>query len=114
MTDRSLAEIQSNYNAQLTGTETNLRSYFKLDNNFVDTGPAGSNASGVGSYAFQTDTPFNSSSETLKVDVWFGGSWQNLLTDVDNGWNNVSVASYLTSSTFTIRFKGGSEADDLS
>jgi hypothetical protein len=112
-TDRSLAEIQSNYNAQLTGTESNLRSYFKLDNNFIDTGSAGDNASGSGSYAFQTDTPFNSSSETIRVDVWFGGSWQNVFSDLSNGWNNVSVSSYLTSSTFTIRFKGGSETGDL-
>jgi hypothetical protein len=113
-TDRSLAEIQSNYNAQLTATEPNLRSYFKLDNNFIDSGPAGNNSSGSGSYSFQTDTPFNSSSETIRVDVWSGGAWHNVLTDLSNGWNNVSVATYLTSSTFTIRFKGGSETGDIS
>ena len=111
-TDRSLTDIQSNYNAQLAGNEANLRSYFKLDNNFVDSGPAGDNASASGSYSFQTDTPFNASSETLMVDVWYGGGWHNVIADVSNGWNNVSVASYLTSSTFTIRFKGGSETGD--
>jgi hypothetical protein len=94
-TDRSLSEIQSNYNTQLTGTEANLRSYFKLDNNF-------------------TDSPFSSSSETIGVDVWSGGSWHNVLADLANGWNNVSVSSYLTSSNFTIRFKCGTEAGDLS
>lgn len=50
--------------------------------------------------------------ENILVDVWAGSTWQNLFTDLSNGWNNVSVSSYLTSSTFTIRFKGGTETLD--
>jgi len=50
--------------------------------------------------------------ENITVDVWDGGTWQNLFTDLTNGWNNVSVSSYLTSSTFTIRFRGGTETGD--
>jgi len=51
--------------------------------------------------------------EDIKVDVWTGGGWTTLLTDLTaNSWNNVSVSSYLSSSTFTIRFKGGYEASE--
>ena len=53
-------------------------------------------------------------SETLMIDAWTGSTWVNIasLTGLVNGWKNVSVASYLTSSTFTFRFKGSSEALD--
>ncbi|MGD8565962.1 MAG: PKD domain-containing protein, partial [Candidatus Bathyarchaeota archaeon] len=53
-------------------------------------------------------------SENIVVDVWTGASWQNLFTDLSGGWNNISVTDYLTSSTFTIRFKGSVETDDSS
>jgi hypothetical protein len=42
--------------------------------------------------------------EELRVDVWDGSQWQNVVTDVAAGWNNVTVSSYLTSSSFEIRF----------
>ncbi len=51
-------------------------------------------------------------SENIKVDVWTGSEWVNLFTDLNSGWNNVTVTSYHTSSTFTIRFKGGTESTD--
>ena len=57
-TDRTLAAIQNDYKIEITGSETNLRSYFKLDNNFVDAGPNHNDGSGVGSYSFSTDAPF--------------------------------------------------------
>jgi hypothetical protein len=111
--DRSLAEIQSDYNVELSGSETNLRSYFKLNNNFDDAGPDNNDGSSVGGYSFSSDVPFGlSSTENLRVDVWTGAAWQNIFTDLTNGWNNVSVSSYLTSSTFTIRFKGSAETSD--
>jgi hypothetical protein len=50
--------------------------------------------------------------EDISVDVWNGVSWQNVFTDLTIGWNNVTVSTYLTSSTFTIRFKGASETSD--
>jgi len=53
------------------------------------------------------------SPENIRVDVWDGATWQNMFTDLTNGWNNVTVSSYLIASTFTIRFKGTSETDDL-
>jgi len=106
---RNLAQIQSDYNTELTGSEINLRSYFKLNNNFDDVGPDNNDGSGSGSYSFSTDVPFP---ENVRVDVWNATSWQNLFTDLTNGWNNVSVSSYLTSSNFTIRFKGGNESGD--
>jgi len=51
--------------------------------------------------------------EDIKVDVWNGSTWINVFLDLtSNSWNNVSVSSYLTSSTFTVRFKGGTESND--
>ena len=110
---RTLTEIQSDYDTELTGSETNLRSYFNLHNNFDDMGPDNNDGSGVGSYSFSSDVPFDAPpTENIRVDVWNGTAWQNLFTDLTNGWNNISVSSYLTSSTLTIRFKGGTEAGD--
>jgi len=108
---RNLTEIQGDYNIELTGSEPNLRSYFKLNNDFDDIGPDDNDGSGSRSYSFSSDIPFNR--EDLQVDVWNDTAWQNLFTNLTNGWNNVSVSSYLISSTFTIRFKGGNETVDI-
>ena len=51
-------------------------------------------------------------SESLRVDVWNGSSWQNVIASLNSGWNNVTVSAYLASSTFTIRFKGSVESAD--
>ncbi|MBN1358231.1 hypothetical protein JW988_05630 [Candidatus Bathyarchaeota archaeon] len=53
-------------------------------------------------------------SEDLVVDVWTGSNWATLttLTGLVNGWKNVSVSSYLTSATLTIRFRGSSDGLD--
>jgi len=50
--------------------------------------------------------------ENITVDVWNGSGWENLHSDLNSGWKNVSVSSYLDSSNFTIRFKGGTETFD--
>jgi hypothetical protein len=50
--------------------------------------------------------------EDIKVDVWNGTGWQNVFPDLSTGWNNASVTDWLTTSTFTIRFKGGTETGD--
>ena len=51
--------------------------------------------------------------EEIGVDIWNGTAWIAVFSDLTaNSWNNVSVSSYLNSSTFTIRFKGGSEISD--
>jgi hypothetical protein len=55
----------------------------------------------------------SASTENLQVDAWHSGSWHNLFTSLANGWNNVSVSSYLDSSTFTIRFTDSSQISDL-
>ena len=50
--------------------------------------------------------------EDLRVDVWTG-SWQTVIPSLTaNTWNNISISSYLTSQTFTIRFKGTDESND--
>jgi len=57
------------------------------------------------------------SAEDIKVYVWnaTGSSWHLILSDLTaNSWNNISVTSYLTSSTFTVRFLGGTETGDTS
>ena len=51
-------------------------------------------------------------SENIQVDAWNGSGWENLYVDLVLGWNNVTVTSFLTSSTFTVRFKGGTETGD--
>jgi hypothetical protein len=53
-------------------------------------------------------------SENLLVDVRNGGAWVNVatLTGLVNGWKNVSVAPYITSATFTIRFRGSNDGLD--
>jgi hypothetical protein len=51
--------------------------------------------------------------EALKVDIWYSSAWVNVIASLTaSAWNNVSVASYLISATFTIRFLGGSESGD--
>jgi hypothetical protein len=110
---RSMVEIQSDYNVTLSGSETNLRSYFRLNNNFDDIGPDNNDGSAYVSYSLSTDTPFNNpASESIGVDVWTGSEWQNIIANLGNGWNNVSIKSYLTSSTLTIRYKGNTETRD--
>jgi hypothetical protein len=54
------------------------------------------------------------SGENLMVDVWNSGSWVNVasLNGLVNGWKNVSVAPYISSSTFTIRFRGANDGLD--
>jgi len=57
--------------------------------------------------------PSTLGSENLKVDVRSGLSWITVINALQpNTWNNVSVSSYLTSATFTIRFKGSVESGD--
>jgi hypothetical protein len=55
-------------------------------------------------------------SENLLVDAWDDntGTWVNVatLTGLVNGWKNVSVAPYITSSTFTIRFRDSNPVPD--
>ena len=52
-------------------------------------------------------------SETVNVDVRNGTEWINIIPNLSSGWNSVNVSPYLTSSTFTIRFKGGTEMGDV-
>ena len=47
-------------------------------------------------------------SEALRVDVW-DSSWVNVIADVQEGWNNVTVASYLVDATFEMRFTDTSD-----
>ncbi len=112
--DRRLAEIASDYDSELHGSEPTLRSYFKFDNNLDDAGPDNKNSSVQGSYSFSSDVPFDPlPSENIRVDVWSGSSWQTILSDLLEGWNNASVSLFLNSTTFTIRFKGETDVNDL-
>ena len=109
-----MAAIQSDYDSELSGSETNLRSYFKLNNDFNDIGPDNNDGLASGSYTFSSDTIFdNPAAESIGVDVWTGSEWQNVIAALSNGWNNATITSYLSSSTLTIRFKGNSESNDL-
>ncbi len=57
--DRSLTAVQNDYKLELTGSEPNLQSYFRLNENFDDSGPSNNDATSSGSYAFSTDVPFS-------------------------------------------------------
>jgi hypothetical protein len=48
----------------------------------------------------------NVGSSSLAIQAWYGNSWQPLSAGLVSGWNNMSISSYLSSSstTFTIRF----------
>jgi hypothetical protein len=51
--------------------------------------------------------------ENLKVEVRIGSTWAPLISALQqNTWNNVSVSSYLTSGTLTIRYLGSVESGD--
>jgi hypothetical protein len=56
--------------------------------------------------------PFGGS-ENLNVQIWTGNSWQYLYTLAPNSFNNISMASYISSSTLTIRFVGAQETTDF-
>jgi hypothetical protein len=51
-------------------------------------------------------------SEDLQVDVWDGGAWVTVIADLQTGWNTVDVSSYLTGSSFSIRFKDTVQVSD--
>jgi hypothetical protein len=50
--------------------------------------------------------------EDILVDIWYNSTWNNVISDLSAGWNNVSINTYLDSSTFTLRFRGGDEAQE--
>lgn len=50
--------------------------------------------------------------EALQVDVWDGVQWVTVITDIQIGWNIVDVSTYLTGSTFSIRFKDNVQVSD--
>jgi hypothetical protein len=51
--------------------------------------------------------------ETLYIDIRHNNAWVNIgtLTGLVSGWKNISVSSYITSSTLTIRFRDPSTTD---
>ena len=51
-------------------------------------------------------------SESLQVDVRSGSNWVTLISALASGWNNASISNYLTSNTFTIRFKDTTTSGD--
>jgi len=55
-----------------------------------------------------------SGSENIQVKVWnsTGSSWHWVMNLTAGQWNNVSITSYLTSSTITVQFLGGTEIGD--
>jgi hypothetical protein len=52
--------------------------------------------------------------EDINVDAWNGTGWESVFTDLSSGWNNASITNWLTTSSFTIRFKGENETGDSS
>ncbi len=111
--DRSFAEIVGDYDKELNGSEPNLQSYFRFNNNLDNSG-SGNDSSAIGSYSFSSSVPFDSTlSEGIQVYVWSESSWQPILTNLVEGWNNASVYPFLNSTMFTIRLKGVTEMNDV-
>ncbi|MFX1248547.1 MAG: DUF2341 domain-containing protein, partial [Promethearchaeota archaeon] len=51
--------------------------------------------------------------EDIIVEVWNGSNWVQVFSDlIANSWNNISITSYLNSSTFTVRFIDGTQTSD--
>lgn len=51
--------------------------------------------------------------ENLKVDVWSGSAWTNVIAALSaSQWNNISVHSYLTGIAFEIRFVDATQTGD--
>jgi len=52
--------------------------------------------------------------ENIQAKVWnnTGSAWHWVMNLTASQWNNVSITSYLTSSTFTVQFSGGAETGD--
>jgi hypothetical protein len=51
--------------------------------------------------------------EQLQLDFWNSSSqWQTLGNLASDSWNNFTITPYLTSSNFTVSFKGASETSD--
>ncbi|MCY3410656.1 MAG: hypothetical protein INQ03_03365 [Candidatus Heimdallarchaeota archaeon] len=78
---RTGADIISDFNITLEGNEANLRSYFKLENNYNDDGPAGTNGVWSGNPTFSTNTPaFSNIEAQLDLEM----QWHSIpVTDVD-------------------------------
>jgi len=55
----------------------------------------------------------NLTAENIRVDVWNNSVWTNIAFDLTAySWNNFSIGTWLTSATFTIRFRGDFEVGD--
>ncbi len=50
--------------------------------------------------------------EDLQLDVWNGSQWVMVIADIQAGWNAVDVSTYLTGSSFNIRFKDTLQVGD--
>ncbi len=72
---RSLSEIQGDYLIELGGSETGLVSYFKLNGDFLDSGPAGDDGSSSGTTSWSDDTPMASLEGEAKIGYDSIESW---------------------------------------
>ena len=89
---RTLQDIQSDYNFELIGSEPNLQSYFRLNNNFDDIGPNNNDGSGSDSYSFTTNVPFiNTENYELDIEIQF--------TDIDISKNYEEICILLGSAS---------------
>lgn len=54
--------------------------------------------------------------ETLNIDIWHNNNWINIgsLTGLINGWKNISLSPYITSSNLTFRFRDSITTSDSS
>lgn len=67
---RTSTEISDNYNAELTGSETNLQGYWKLNNDYLDETSNNNDLTASGSPVFSTDVPFSVAAFTPTVTIF--------------------------------------------
>ncbi|MHA2171252.1 MAG: LamG-like jellyroll fold domain-containing protein, partial [Candidatus Kariarchaeaceae archaeon] len=96
-TDRTLKEIQSDYNKSLSGSEPHLRSNFKLDGNFADSGPDGNHGSSSGTTVFVTSP--RPSFVTSDAQIDFEMQWTSI--------------PYTTATGDLAIYSGTTDAEDL-
>lgn len=63
-TARTVSELNANFETELTGTETGLVAYYRMNNNWNDTTPNAYNLTPVNSPTFSTDVPFTGAGVT--------------------------------------------------
>ena len=104
---RSAAEILANYQSELSGSETNLKAYWKLDNSLVDTTANANTLTAIASPTFSADVPFGGTPSSNFTHL-VGGSDGKIYS-----WDGVSVYTELFDTRRIEWFETGTNLDRI-